>query len=73
MIKWKKPSGAVIETNDMPETVDACLSMDWQPLLDGRPVDVEEDFDASGELFDPERHWKNRRKDADGNWMVKKA
>jgi hypothetical protein len=30
MIKWTKPSGAEIETNDLPETVVACEAMGWE-------------------------------------------
>ena len=29
-IKWIKPSGAEIETNDAPATVAACEAMEWQ-------------------------------------------
>ena len=73
MIVWLKPNGVTVETNEMTDTVDYCLGLGWKPMVKGEAVDLDEDLDASGTLFDPDIHWKNRRKDADGNWMVKKA
>lgn len=70
MIKWIRPSGTVIETNERKETIDYCVSLGWEPYQE--PTVDPEDVDASGTEFDPEIHWKNRRTDADGNWMVKK-
>ena len=29
MIKWKRPSGTIIETNDDPATIAKCESMGW--------------------------------------------
>lgn len=29
-IKWTKPSGTVITTNDRPETVEYCKSLGWK-------------------------------------------
>lgn len=36
-IKWVKPSGVEIETNDMPETVAYCESLEWKRKK-GRPA-----------------------------------
>ena len=30
MIKWKKPNGNEIETNDLPDTVKHCESLGWK-------------------------------------------
>lgn len=30
MIKWKKPNGNEIETNDLPATVKHCESLGWK-------------------------------------------
>lgn len=30
MIKWEKPNGTTIETNDSPETVAYCESLGWK-------------------------------------------
>ena len=68
-IKWLRPSGAEIETNADESTIDYCVSLGWKPVVDGEVYEV----DASGTPFDPKIHWKNRRKDADGNWKLKKA
>lgn len=29
-MKWKKPSGMEIETNDMDETIEYCKSLGWE-------------------------------------------
>ena len=29
-VEWIKPSGVVIETNDMPETIEYCESLGWE-------------------------------------------
>ena len=71
MIKWLRPSGTEIETNESESTIDYCLSLGWKPMRDNYAVEMK-DVDASGTVFDPDVHWKNRRKDADGNWMVRK-
>lgn len=31
-VNWRKPSGFIIETNDMPETVEYCASLGWERL-----------------------------------------
>lgn len=31
-MKWQKPSGMEIETNDMPETIEYCKSLGWKPM-----------------------------------------
>jgi len=31
-MKWVKPSGQEIETNDSPETVKHCESLGWKPV-----------------------------------------
>lgn len=43
-MKWIKPSGVEVETNDMPETITYCRSLGWQevsedeaPRRRGRP------------------------------------
>lgn len=71
MIKWLRPSGTEIETNEMESTIDYCLSLGWKPMREEYVIEMN-DIDASGTVFDPDIHWKNRRKDADGNWKVKK-
>lgn len=71
MIKWIRPSGTTIETNESKETIDYCVSLGWEPYIE--PTVDAEDVDASGTEYDPAIHYKNRRVDADGNWMVKKA
>jgi hypothetical protein len=71
MITWIKPSGIEITTNELEETIDYAVSLGWEPVVpEEAPA---EDVDASGVEFDPAIHWKNRRVDSDGNWMVKKA
>jgi hypothetical protein len=71
MITWTKPSGIVIETNELDETIDYAISLGWEPVV---PEEIPaEDVDASGVEFNPEIHYKNRRTDSDGNWMVKKV
>jgi len=32
VIKWEKPNGNKIETNDLPATVAYCESLDWKRL-----------------------------------------
>lgn len=71
MATWIKPSGVKVETNEMEETIDYCVSLGWEPYLE--PTVDPEDVDASGVEFDPVIHYKNRRMDADGNWLVKKG
>lgn len=66
VIKWIRPSGTEIETNDREETIDYCVSLGWRPA-------EEAETDASGTPFDPEIHYKNRATDKDGNWKVKKT
>lgn len=37
-MKWVKPSGQEIETNDLPETIEYCESLGWKPVKKrGRP------------------------------------
>lgn len=33
-MKWKKPSGLIIETNEDDATIDKCVSLDWEPIED---------------------------------------
>lgn len=40
MIKWKKPSGVEVETNDNPDNVEYCISLGWK-RLDDEDVTVE--------------------------------
>lgn len=37
MIKWVKPSGLKIETNDMDETVEYCKSLGWKKANGRKP------------------------------------
>ncbi len=38
MIKWTKPSGQEVETNDLPETVAYCEALGWErKRKPGRP------------------------------------
>lgn len=37
MIKWTKPSGLKIQTNDMDETVEYCKSLDWKQVTGRKP------------------------------------
>lgn len=37
MIKWKKPSGLEIETNDEPATVEYCESLGWKRSKGRKP------------------------------------
>jgi hypothetical protein len=32
MIKWKKPNGATIETNDLDSTIEHCLKIGWKKI-----------------------------------------
>ena len=31
LLKWMRPSGNPIETNDRPETIDAAVALGWVP------------------------------------------
>jgi len=37
-MKWKKPGGALIETNDRPETVAYCEKIGWKPVKGSKKV-----------------------------------
>ena len=42
-MKWKKPSGLIIETNEDQVTVDKCIELEWEPLEDdGSEVVIED-------------------------------
>lgn len=36
-MKWTKPSGVEVETNDMPETIKYCRSLGWQEVSEDAP------------------------------------
>lgn len=43
MIKWKKPSGTVIETNDAEATLEAARSLGWVEMEQVNEVPLEEE------------------------------
>jgi hypothetical protein len=56
-MKWKKPSGIIIETNEDDATIDKCVSLDWEPIEDseGNAIIPEpEDTDADGQDNPPD-------------------
>lgn len=38
-IKWKKPSGVELESNDSPETIKACEALGWEQIGQEAPQD----------------------------------
>lgn len=47
-IKWTKPSGLKIETNDMDTTVEYCKSLGWKQENGKKPGRPKADASASG-------------------------
>ena len=53
-MKWKKPNGTEIETNNEKATIEKCVSLGWEPATEekpkkrGRPKKVVTDGDSSG-------------------------
>lgn len=49
-MKWKKPNGNEIETNDEEVTIEYCKSLGWEsddlPKKRGRPAKVSEDVNG---------------------------
>jgi len=52
MIKWVKPSGLKIETNDKDETVEYCESLGWKKSNGRKPKENKSDASASGAVTD---------------------
>jgi ribosomal protein L15 len=44
-MKWTKPSGLEVETNDLPETIEYCKSIGWKEYKKPKPVKQRQDFD----------------------------
>lgn len=47
-IKWTKPSGMKVETNDKPATVAHCESLGWKKNNGKKPKEKEDDPAGSG-------------------------
>jgi hypothetical protein len=39
-MKWKKPSGIIIETNEEDSTIDKCVSLGWEPIEDSEGNEI---------------------------------
>lgn len=69
-LKWSRPSGKTIETNDLPATVKAAVDKGWVPA---KAADTAPDKDANGMPWDERLHQKNKALDDDGIWKYKKG
>jgi len=52
-MKWEKPSGIEIETNDMKETIEYCKSLGWKPLdimTSEELMEAAEEAEKSGDM-----------------------
>lgn len=70
-IKWIKPNGNEIETNDAPATVAAAKDLGWTREDEAESNDAA--VDARGLPWDARINTANKSQDGDGNWKYKKG
>jgi len=49
-IKWKKPSGVEIVTNDLDATIDMAASLGWELVKDSKPMDGDKGHGKPGTM-----------------------